>query len=74
MAVTSQNGLHQEIKEPIHILNISSSCIDLIFNSQPNLLIESGVHLSLHSNCHYQIVFTKFNLGIICPPPHKREI
>ena len=32
-AVTSQNGLHQGIKEPTHILNNSSSSIDLIFNS-----------------------------------------
>ena len=44
--MTSQNGLHKEINEPRHILNNSSSCIDLIFNSQPNLLIESGVHCS----------------------------
>ena len=53
-AVTSQNGLHQEINKPTHILNNSSSCIDLIFNSQPNLLMESGVHPSLHPNCHHK--------------------
>ena len=29
-ALTSQNGLHQEINEPTHTLNNSSSCIDLI--------------------------------------------
>ena len=62
--VTSQNGLQQEINKPTHILNYSSSCIDLIFNSQPNLQIESGVHPSLHPNCHHQIVFAKFNLDI----------
>ena len=62
--VTSQNGLQQEINTPTHILNYSSSCIDLIFNSQPNLQIESGVHPSLHPNCHHQIVFAKFNLDI----------
>ena len=45
--VTSQNGLHQEINELTHILNNNSSCFDLIFNFQPNLLIESGVHPSL---------------------------
>ena len=28
--VTSQNGLHKEINEPRHILNNSSSCMDLI--------------------------------------------
>ena len=49
-AVTSQNGFHQEISELTHILNNSSSCTDLIFNSQPNLLIESSVHPSLHPN------------------------
>ena len=32
-AVTSQNGLHQEINERTHILNNSTTCIDLIFNS-----------------------------------------
>ena len=73
--VTSQNGLHQEINEPTHILNNSSSCIDLIFNSQPNLLIESSVHPSLHRNYHHLIVFEKFNLdNLTYPPPYEREI
>ena len=71
-SITSQNGLHQEINEPVHILNNFSSCIDL--NSQPNLLIESGVHPSLHSNCHHQIIFAKFNLDIVYPPSYEREI
>ena len=70
--VTSQNGLHQEINEPPHILNNSSSCIDLIFNSQPNVLIESGIHPSLHPNCHHQIIFAKSNLDIVYPPPYER--
>ena len=35
--ITSQFGLQQIIKEPTHILDNSSSCIDLIFTSQPNL-------------------------------------
>ena len=46
--LTSQFGLSQLINEPTHILGSSSSCIDLIFTSQPNLVIESGVHPSLH--------------------------
>ena len=63
-AVTSQYGLRPEINKPTHILNNSTSFIDLIFNSQPNLLKESGVYASLHPNCHHQIVFAKFNLDI----------
>ena len=49
-------------------------CIDLIFNSQPNLLTETGVHPSLHPNCHHQIIFAKFHLDIVYPPPYEREI
>ena len=43
--VTSNYGLYQLIEEPTHILNLSSSYIDLIFTPQPNLVMESGVHL-----------------------------
>ena len=46
--LTSQFGLHQVIKEPTHILGTSSLSIDLIFTSHPNLIIEPGVHSSLH--------------------------
>ena len=72
--LTSQFGLHQIINEPTHILPNSSSCIDLIFTSQPNMVIESGIHSSLHSSCHHQIVFAKFNLKICYPPPYSREV
>ena len=46
--ISSQFGLHQMINEPTDILKSSSSCIDLIFTSQPNLITESGVYPSLH--------------------------
>ena len=46
--------MSQLIQEPTHILNSSSSCIDLIFISQPNLVMESGIHSPLHSNCHHR--------------------
>ena len=49
-SVTSQFGLSQIITEATHILESSSSCIDLIFTTQPNLAVESGVHPSLHPN------------------------
>ena len=71
---TSQFGLQQLINEPTHLTANSSSCIDLIFTSQPNLVMESGVHSSLHPNCHHQIVFAKINLKICYPPPYEREI
>ena len=66
--------MHQVIKEPTHILNSSLTCINLIFTTQPNLIIESRVHLSLHSNCHHQIIFAKFNLEVVSPPLYEQEI
>ena len=72
--VTSQLGLHHLINERTHILLNSSSCIDLIFTSEPNMVIESGVHSSLHSSYHHQIVFAKFNLKICYPLPSSTEV
>ena len=44
-AVTSNYGLHQLTQEPTHIRNSSFSFIDLIFTSQPNLVMESGARV-----------------------------
>ena len=66
--VTSQFGLHQVIKEPTHILHNSSSCIDLTFASQQNLITESGVHPSLHPNWLHQLIYAKSNFQIYYSP------
>ena len=73
-SLISQFGLHQVIKEPTRILHTSFSHIDLIFTSQPNLIIEPRVHSSQHSNCRHQIVFAKFNLEFVYPPPYVHEV
>ena len=67
---TSTYGLHQLISDPTHILPNSSSCIDLIFTDQTNLVVDTGVHLSLHPNYHHQITYCKFNLFIKYPAPY----
>ena len=72
--VTAQFGLKQINKEPTYISNTALYSIDLIFTSQPNLITESGVHSSLHPNCHQQIVFAKLNSHILYPPPYLAEI
>ena len=68
--ITSQFGLEQLIHEPTQIIGERSSCIDLTFASQPNLVVESGVQSSLHQNCHHQIVFVRFNHKVVFPPPY----
>ena len=66
-SVTSIHGLEQLIYEPTHILSNSSQCIDLIFTDQPNLLVDSGTHPSLHPNCHHQTIHCKTNLQVKYP-------
>ena len=73
-SLTSTYGLHQLISDPTHILPNSSSCIDLIFTDQPNLVVDSAIHPSLHPNWHHQITFCKFNLFIEYPPPYEPQV
>ena len=73
-SLTSFYSFTQIISAPTHILPTSSSCIDLIFTDQPNIIMNSGVHSSLHPNCHHQIIFSKINLKIEYPPPYERLV
>ena len=73
-SITSLYGMKQLISEPTHILQQSSSCIDLIFTNQPNIVMDSGVDSSLHPKCHHQIIYSKLNLKIEYPPPYIRKI
>ena len=59
--LASLYGMKQLISNPTHILQHSSSCIDLIFVNQPNLVIDSGIHPPLHQNCHHQVIFCKLD-------------
>ena len=72
--VASQFELHKIINEPTQILENSSSCIDLLFTSQPNLIVDSGTHPSLYPNCHHQIIYAKLNFKIHYPPPYTRVV
>lgn len=62
------------VKETRHYLDTYSSRNNLIFTSQPNLMIDSGIHTALYSNCHHQIFYAKFNLHIIYLPPYFHEV
>ena len=73
-SLTSLYGMKQLIAEPTHVLENSSSCIDLIFTNQSNLIMDAGVHPSLHSKRHHQVIYAKVNLQIEYPPPYTREI
>ena len=71
--VTSTRGLEQLIHEPTHILSNSSSCNELIFANQPDLVAHSDTNPSLHPNCHHQIIHCKINFQVQYPPPSQRH-
>ena len=62
---------YQLFYDPAHILEKLSSCIDLIFTSQPNIVVNSCAHSSLHAKCQHQNVFAKFDLNIYDQPPYE---
>ena len=72
--LTSLYEMKQLIAEPTHVLENSSSCIDLIFTNQPNLIMDAGVHPPLHLKCHHQVICAKINLQIEYPPPYTRKV
>ena len=72
--ITSLYGMKQLISAPTHILQHSSSCIDFIFVNQPSLVIDFGIHLSLHQNCCHQVILCKFNLKTEYHPPYTCEV
>ena len=72
--LTTSYGLTQLISDPTHILPNSSSCIDLIFCNQTNIVTNCGVLPSLHPNCHHQITFANLNFNVCIPPPYERLI
>ena len=69
--LASQFAMSQVIKEPFHIFDNSKSCIDLIITSQPNMIMDSGVHPSLHSNFHHQIIYAKLDSKVFYRPPYE---
>ena len=52
----------------------SKSCIDVIFTDQPNLFFETGVHPSLHVQCHHHIIYGELSIRNITPPPYHRRV
>ena len=63
--ITSHFGLEQLIHQPTHIIGERSSCIDSIFASKLNLVMESGIQSFLHQNYYNQKVFKRFNLRAV---------
>ena len=73
--LTSTSGYYRLINLPTHMTNASSSCIDLVFTSNPNLITEFGIEKCLYAgSCHHSIVFGKTNLNVSLPPPYTCDV
>ena len=67
-------GYSQLLDQPNHISKESSSCIDLIFISNPSIISALGVELSLYEKCHHNLIYGKINFTVPLPPPHILEV
>ena len=70
-SLVSNHGFHQLISEQTYILQNLLSYTDLIFTDQPSLVADSGVHPTLHENCHHYLTYSTLTLKIQYPPPYE---
>ena len=67
-------GYSQLVNKPTDCANGSSSCIDLIFTSNTNLVTDNGVDPTLYKTCHHNLIFGKISSNIPLHPPFYRDI
>ena len=48
--------------------------IDLIFTSNPTIIVHSNSENFLCSSCHHDIIYGKNNVSVVFPPQHFRTI
>ena len=62
--ITSTTDYSQIIDKPTHFTSDSSPCIDLIFTSNPSIIVDLGTEKSLCNICHHDIIYGKINSGL----------
>ena len=72
-AYTATAVSSQLVNKPTHYVTDSSSCIDLIFTSNMNLVTEFGVDPTLYKACQHNLIFGKINFNIPLPSPFHRD-
>ena len=67
-SLTSACCYGQIINQPTHITKESSSCIDLVFTTNPNLIRNTGVDLPLFDKCHHSLIYGLTDFKLPLPP------
>ena len=73
-SLTTACGYSQLINKPTHVTKESSSCVDLIFATSPNLIRETGVELVIFEKCHHNLIYGIFDFMMPLPPHYLREV
>ena len=73
-SLTSACGYSQLINRPTQVTKESSSCIDLILATSPNLIRETGVELSIFEKCHHNLIYSIIDFKVPLPPRYLREV
>ena len=71
---TSACDYSKLINKPTHVTKESSSCIDLIFATSPNLIRETRVELSIFEKCHHNHIYGIIDFKVPLPPSYLREV
>ena len=62
------------IVNPIHALNNSMSCMDLLFCTNQNTVSNYGADVSIFDKCHHNVIFGKSNIRVPLTPVYAREV
>ena len=68
------NSLNQLVREPMHLSDKFSSCIELTVTRHPNIFAKCYILPSIYENCHHQINQCKFPIEITPPDPYTRRV
>ena len=72
--ITLSAGYSQIIDKPTHFTNNLSSFVDLIFTSNPSIIVDSSIEKSLSSSCYLDILYANINFRFQLHPPDFRSI
>ena len=73
-SLTSAYGYSQLNNKPTLMTKKSSSCIDLIFSTSPNLIRATGIELSIFETCYLNLIYGIIDFKIPLPPCYLREV
>ena len=73
-SLTTLAGYNQLIDQSTHVISNFSSYIDLIFASNPSVICNSGIELSLFGKCHHDLIFGELIFVITVSPTYKKRV